>query len=80
MVVRSSAVKKFKALFAQVVEMDPQQLRMDTKLKNLSQWDSIAAVSLMVMMQSEYNKKVTAADIRKAKTINDLFRLVKRDA
>ncbi len=77
--INTTAAKRFKQLFAQVVEVNPEQLRMDAKLKNIPQWDSIAAVSLLVMMQTEYNKNVTAEDIRQAKTINDLYRLIRRD-
>ena len=71
-------MEKFKSLFAQALEMNPAEIKMEFKLKDLPTWDSIAAVSFLAMVDADYGVKLTADDIRKAVSVNDLFQLVQK--
>lgn len=54
-----------------------QEVAMDTVLTELEEWDSLSLVSFMAMANAAYNKKVIPADVKMAKTIADLYELVK---
>jgi len=71
-------MENFKQLFAQILEMRPQDIQMNVRLKNLASWDSIAAVSFLAMADAEWGIRLTADQIRKAVTVEDLYKLIKR--
>ncbi len=48
-----------------------------TEFRSLDEWSSILALSIIAMVDDEYNVTLTADEMRKAETINDLFNIVK---
>lgn len=54
-----------------------QDVTMETVLADLEEWDSLSLVSFMAMANAAYGKKVIFADVKMAKTIEDLYELVK---
>ncbi len=54
-----------------------QDVTMETVLADLEEWDSLSLVSFMAMANAAYGKKVILADVKMAKTIEDLYELVK---
>ena len=48
----------------------------DTVFKDLDTWSSLSALSLIAMVDENYDVAITGSDIRKAVTIADLFALV----
>lgn len=57
--------------FQEAVEIKPE-----TELANLSEWDSLAALGVIVMFDMEYGKTVSGNDLKACKTIGDLFGLL----
>jgi acyl carrier protein len=49
----------------------------ETKYKNLEEWSSLTALTIIGMIDEEYMVKIKGEDIRNCETINDLFVLVK---
>ena len=49
----------------------------NTKFKELDEWSSLMALSIIAMVDEEYNIAVKGDDIRNSKTIEDLFEIVK---
>ena len=54
-----------------------EEITADTILENLEEWDSLSIVSFMAMANASYGKKIVAADVKMAKTVADLYELVK---
>ena len=54
-----------------------EEITADTVLEDLEDWDSLSLVSFMAMANAAYGKKVVAADVKMAKTVADLYELVK---
>ncbi|CEL28208.1 MULTISPECIES: acyl carrier protein [Pseudomonas] len=54
----------------------PVEVSMDTELMNLPEWDSLAALGVIVMFDMEYQKVLTGDDLHKAVTVGDLYNLV----
>lgn len=48
---------------------------MDTALADLPEWDSLAALGVIVMFDMEYGKTITGEDLNAAITVGDLYKL-----
>ena len=48
----------------------------ETILSDLEEWDSIALISFMAMMDDEFDKIVKGADVKAQKTVADLMALM----
>ena len=56
--------------FQEAVEIAPE-----TEIVSLSEWDSLAALGVIVMFDMEYGKTITGNDLKASRTIADLFAL-----
>lgn len=54
---------------------NPVEVTMDTVLAELPEWDSLAALGVIVMFDTEYGKTITGEDLQKVVTIRELYRL-----
>ena len=52
----------------------------DTFFKELDMWGSLSALSLIAMVDENYDVAITGNEIRKADTIKDLYDIVKSRA
>ena len=48
-----------------------------TQFKNLTEWSSLIALSVIAMIDEEYKVTIKGDDIRNSTTIEDLFNIVK---
>lgn len=48
----------------------------ETEYKTLEEWNSLTALSIIAMIDDNYNKTITGAILRENKTIQDLFNYV----
>lgn len=67
----------FIANFAeQFDETDASEITAATEFKNLDEWSSLIALSVIAMVDEEYDVALKGDDIRSANTIEDLFNVV----
>lgn len=59
-------------------EANIEDLTVDTKFRELDDWSSLIGLSLIAMMNGEYDVCVDGTDIRNSQTIGDLFALVNK--
>ena len=70
-------IKSFIENFAdQFEDMDPNVLTPETEFKELEGWNSLVALSVIAMIDEEYDVVVKGNEITGARTINDLFETV----
>lgn len=70
-------LEKFVKDFAnQFDETDPATITADTVFKDLDEWSSLIAFTVIAMVKVEYDKTVTGPEIRHCNTVEDLFNLV----
>ena len=55
---------------------DPVEVSAETVLAELPEWDSLAALGVIVMFDMEYGKTITGNDLKTCKTLQDLFALL----
>lgn len=60
-----------KSVFADILDMDQSEFSLDTLLAELDNWDSVAMLAFMAMMDERFGKIVKGADIRNFKTVRD---------
>lgn len=53
------------------------EVNIDTELANIEEWDSLAYVAFLAYCRTTIDKKVSPAQVKEAKTIKDLYELVK---
>jgi len=58
-------------------ETDVTTIDFDTVFKNLDEWDSMLALTIIAMADDEYGIKLTGQDIRSSSTVNDLYEIIK---
>jgi acyl carrier protein len=61
----------------QFEETDSHIIQAGTKFRDLEEWSSLIAMSIIAMVDEAYNVKLTGDDIRKSITIEDIFNIVK---
>lgn len=74
-------IKEFISNFAeQFDETDASEIKAETVFKDLEEWSSIIALSVIAMVDEEYNVTIKGEDVLKSNTIEDLFNVVKSKA
>ena len=57
---------------------DPVEVNAETLLADLPEWDSLAALGVIVMFDIEYGKNIIGDDLKQCATLQDLFNLLSR--
>lgn len=71
-------IKKFIENFAdQFDDTDVSELNAETVFKELDEWSSLIALSVIAMVDEEYDVTIKGDDIRNSNTIQDLFDNIK---
>jgi acyl carrier protein len=71
------AISQFIDNFQSAVDFqEPVEISSGTELASLAEWDSLAALGVIVMFDMEYGKTITGNDLKSCKTIADLFALL----
>ena len=59
-------------------ETDPATISATTRFKDLKEWSSLVALSVIAMIDEEYDVEFRGDDIRGSNTVQDLFNIVKK--
>ena len=65
------------ALIEETLELDEGTLTADTVLADVDEYDSMAKLSLIVMMDDEFGVKLTGDMIKSFVTVADILRVMK---
>ena len=57
-------------MLADVLDVDADSLTPETEMSSL-EWDSLAVLSFIAMMDSEFSKAITGKEVRAFKTVQD---------
>lgn len=67
--------KKFEIL-EEMMELEHGTLDIDTKLSDLEEWDSIALISFIALIDDEFDKVLKGSVVKQSKTVGDLMALM----
>ena len=66
-------IQDFIEKFAEAVEVDSaEDLNENTKFRELDEWSSLAVLSVIAMLDEEYDTQIENADFKKLQTISDI--------
>ena len=69
--------QKIKVL-EEILDLEENSLKPQTILKDLEEWDSVAFLSFIAMMDDEFGKTIKGSVIREQKTVADLMALMEK--
>lgn len=65
-------MEKFIELFAEALEREGN-IKMEDEFRNYEEWSSIAYLSVIAMMDGEYDTQIEEADFKKLRTVQDIY-------
>lgn len=75
------SLEEFVALFAeQFEETDASEITADKNFRDLEEWSSLIALSVIAMVDEEFNITIKGEDVRNSNTIEDLYNAIKAKA
>lgn len=72
-----SSIEQFIEQFLVAVDFqEPVEVTAETELASLPEWDSLAALGVIVMFDTEYGKTIVGEDLKRCATVGDLYKLL----
>jgi len=65
--------QRFIELFKETLEMEDGEITVDTRFRELEQWDSLAFLSVIAMIDEEYDVVIEGNDFKKLNTVGELI-------
>lgn len=65
-------MEKFISLFAEALERE-DEIKMEDEFRNYDEWSSIAYLSVIAMMDEEYDVQIEEADFKKLRTVQAVY-------
>ena len=70
-------LEEFVALFAeQFDETDASEIHANTEFRELDEWSSLIGLSVVAMVDEEFDVTIKGDDIRNSTTVEDLYKIV----
>lgn len=67
-------MKEFIEKFAEAIEIDDASvLTPETEFRNLDEWDSLSYLSVIAMIDEEFDVQIETPEFKQQKTIQDLY-------
>ncbi len=62
------------AALEDMMELDAGTLASGTSLDDIDEWDSLSALSFVILLKDTFGRKVSGKEIREMRTVGDLMR------
>ena len=72
--------EKFIPAFKEALEMEDQEIKLSDTFRDYEEWDSIAQLSLIAMLDEEFDLQIEGDEFNKLETVEDLLNAVKAKA
>ena len=63
-------------LLEETMDLEEGTLSEDMRLEDLAEWDSITKLAIIVMIDDEFDKTITANDIKKFIFVKDIIEIM----
>ena len=70
--------KEFISRFKEALEINDQVITLDTRFRNLENWSSLSFLSILAMIDEEYDVVIEGNDFRDLITVEDLIKEIKK--
>lgn len=65
--------EKLRLLEEEVFDVDEGSIRADMKLEEVDEWNSMAAISLIALLDERFNRKISIDQIKAFKLVKDIL-------
>ena len=73
-------IDEFLEELAEVLELENVVLKEETNLKDLEEYDSLAVLSIIAMIDESFGKKIPGQDFQTITTVKSLMNLIGKDS
>tara|TARA_B100000214_G_C23619424_1_gene468788 strand:- start:110 stop:364 length:255 start_codon:yes stop_codon:yes gene_type:complete len=70
-------IKKLENIFRKVLNNNQINLKFDTTIDELSQWDSLNHILIVLEIEKSFLIKITAGEIAELKSVSAIFELIR---
>jgi acyl carrier protein len=70
--------KKFIEQLKDILEIENIEVNMEDKFRDYENWDSMAALSVIAMIDDEFGVVINGEDFRQLNTVGDLVQAIKK--
>lgn len=63
-------------LLAEILDVDPEEVKDDMDLAEAGDWDSLAILSFIAMMDEEFDKEINGATVKSLVKVSDALALM----
>ena len=71
-------VQDFIEKFAEAIEVDSSDLTAETEFRNLDEWDSVAYLSVIAMIDEEYDMQIEMPTFKTLKTLGAIAEYIEK--
>ncbi len=68
------------AALEDIMELDEGFLKPEMKLDEIEEWDSLSALSFVVLLGDEFQRKISGAEIRAFESVQDMLDVMEPEA
>ena len=68
---------KIREIIARILEVETDEIEMDTVIGDLDEWDSLHHLQIIVALEKEYSIKFAQEDLAELEDVSDLVSLVR---
>ena len=72
-------IKEFTEKFAEAIDIEANELTADTEFRTLDEWDSVAYISVIAMMDEEYDIQIEMAQFKQLKTLGAIAEYIENN-
>lgn len=65
-------IKEFIEKFAEAIDAEAEGLTAETEFRNLEEWDSVTYLSVIAMLDEEYDIQIEMNDFKKLRTVGSI--------
>ena len=72
-------VQEFIEKFAEAIDAETSELTVETEFRTLDEWDSVAYLSVIAMMDEEYDIQIEMSQFKQLKTLGAVAEYIEKN-
>ena len=72
-------IKEFIEKFAEAIDVEASKLTVETEFRTLDEWDSVAYLSVIAMMDEEYDIQIEMSQFKQLKTLGAIAEYIEKN-
>lgn len=70
--------QKFFDLLKEAIEIENHDVNMEDLFREYPEWSSLAYLSIIAMLDEEYDVQIEESEFKKLRTVSDLYNAIKK--